>query len=79
MTPQRLSRVDRAETALRAHLVPRDVRVRVLTDSQARVELDPESLSRWDDEARRAVLAEGFASVEVREFRSGSMNDLIER
>ncbi len=79
VTPQRLSRVDRAETALRAHLAPRDVRVRVLDDASARVELDPEALTRWNGEGERIVLAEGFASVEVREFRSGSMNDPIGR
>ncbi|MCU1599599.1 MAG: haloacid dehalogenase domain protein hydrolase [Frankiales bacterium] len=79
VTPQRLSRVDRAETALRAHLVPRDVRVRVLDDITARVELDPVALGRWDLTAEALVLAEGFATVETRVFRSGSMNDLIGR
>ena len=77
VTPQRLSRVDRAESALRALLSPRDVRVRVLADSSARVELDADALVRWDDAALSAVQVEGFATVQVREFRSGSMNDLI--
>jgi uncharacterized protein len=77
VTPQRLSRVDRAETALRALLSPRDVRVRVLADSSARVELDPGALARWDERALSAVRAEGFVSVEVREFRSGSMNEAL--
>ena len=77
VTPQRLSRVDRAETALRALLSPRDVRVRVLEDATARVELDPEALSRWDERALSAVQVEGFAAVEVQQFRSGSMNDLV--
>lgn len=76
VTPQRLSRVDRAETALRARLAPRDVRVRVLADDCARVELDPEALRRWDTAAEQVVRAEGFATVTVQEFRSGSMNDL---
>ena len=76
VTPQRLSRVDRAETALRTLLMPRDVRVRVLADSSARVELDPEALARWDDAALHVVQAEGFADVQVQEFRSGSLNDL---
>jgi uncharacterized protein len=76
VTPQRLSRVDRAETALRAVLSPRDVRVRVLEDSSARVELDPEALGRWDGAALSAVQAEGFSDVQVQEFRSGSLNQL---
>jgi uncharacterized protein len=75
VTPQRLARVDRAETALRALLGPRDVRVRVLADDAARVELDPDALSRWSEAAAGAVRAEGFATVTAREFRSGSMNE----
>jgi uncharacterized protein len=77
VTPQRLSQVDRAETALRAHLAPRDVRVRVIEDDRARVELDAEALGRWDDAALLLVQAEGFAAVTVQEFRSGSLNDLL--
>ena len=77
VTTQRLSRVDRAETALRALLAPRDVRVRVLDDTTARVELDPAALSRWSSAAADVVRAEGFTTVETREFRSGSMNDAI--
>jgi uncharacterized protein len=76
VTPQRLSTVDRAETALRSLLAPRDVRVRVLADTTARVELDPEALARWDARAESAVRAEGFTAVELREFRSGSMNSV---
>ena len=77
VTPQRLSRVDRAETGLRALLAPRDVRVRVLADDSARVELDPDALERWDEAALAAVRAEGFSAVAVAPFRSGSMNDLL--
>jgi uncharacterized protein (TIGR00268 family) len=76
VTPQRLSRVDRAETALRALLQPRHVRVRVLADTAARVELDPEALARWGEGCLSAVRAEGFETVDTREFRSGSMNAL---
>ena len=78
VTPQRLSRVDRAETALRSLLQPRDVRVRVLEDATARVELDLEALARWDTRAESAVLTEGFTTVTVQEFRSGSMNHLTD-
>ena len=77
VTPQRLSRVDRAESALRALLAPRDVRVRVLADDSARVELDAAALDRWSEGALAAVRAEGFANVTVEPFRSGSMNDLL--
>ena len=76
VTPTRLARVDRAETALRALLSPRDVRVRDLGGGAARVELDGEALGRYDGVARALVEQEGFASVEQAEFRSGSMNAL---
>jgi uncharacterized protein len=81
VTPHRLARVERAETVLRHVLTGvRDLRVRDLGDT-VRVELDADLV-----EAARAsadvspVLAEagfGDAPVEVREFRSGSMNDLL--
>ena len=74
VTPQRLARVDRAETALRALLAPEHVRVRDLGDGTARVELDAATLSACDDRALSVVRAEGFTSVEVREFVSGSLN-----
>ncbi len=77
VTPARLARVDRAETALRAALGPRDVRVRDLGEGRARVELDAPALARWDDAAAALVREEGFAQVEVAAFRSGSMNDAL--
>ncbi|MDP9182190.1 MAG: HAD hydrolase-like protein [Actinomycetota bacterium] len=76
VTPSRLARVDRVESALRALLQPTDVRVRDLGDGTARVELDPEALARWDEAAQATVRAD-FELVETREFRSGSMNDLL--
>jgi uncharacterized protein len=77
VTSSGLARVDRAETALRSLLQPRDVRVRDLGNDLARVELDTDALGRWSETASALVQAEGFGSVEVREFRSGSMNDLL--
>ena len=79
VTPARLARVDRAETALRAHLAAagtlvRDLRVRDLGDGAARVELDAGALGGCDDAALDRVRAEGFAAVTAQEFRSGSMN-----
>ena len=76
VTPARLSRGDRGETARRVQLSPTDVRVRDLGDGTARVELDPDALARWSSDAEQAVLAE-FAGVTTREFRSGSMNEAL--
>ena len=76
VTPARLARVDRAESALRALLQPIDVRVRDLGDGDARVVLDAEALGRWSAEAERLVGAEGFTAIATSEFRSGSMNGL---
>jgi len=76
VTPSRLARVDRLETALRSLLQPTDVRVRDLGEGRARVELDPAALARWSAGADHLVKQE-FSEVEVREFRSGSMNALL--
>jgi uncharacterized protein len=83
VTPARLSRVERAEVALRAALAHdgvavRDLRVRDLGDT-ARVEVDAALVAAV---AARSDLAEhvaGWARVEVdpRGFRSGSMNELL--
>jgi uncharacterized protein len=78
VTPAGLARVDRAERALRAALGEvRDLRVRDLGEGAARIELDARALARCDEAAQAVVLAEGFARVELREFRSGSMNDAL--
>ena len=75
VTPLRLARVDRAETALRTRLGEvRDLRVRDLGDGVARVELDAAALGRCDDADLDAVREEGFEQVSVQEFRSGSLN-----
>lgn len=83
VTAARLSRVERAETALRlvldsAGLSVRDLRVRDLGD-RARVEIDAD---RVEEVAKRPDLlgaVEGFSSVELdsRGFRSGAMNELL--
>ena len=84
VTPQRLSRVERAETSLRAMLhdagIPvRNLRVRDLGD-RARVEVDADLV---DDVAaqqgRLSTLLVEFPDVEVdpRGFRSGAMNELL--
>jgi len=77
VTSAGLARVDRAERALRHHLgAVRDLRVRDLGEGLARVEVDAEALGRCDESALDVVRAEGFERVTVREFRSGSMNDV---
>jgi pyridinium-3,5-biscarboxylic acid mononucleotide sulfurtransferase len=83
VTAQRLSRVERAETALRlgladAGLPIRDLRVRDLGD-RALVEVDADLVDTVA--ARPALLAvvQGFDSVELdpRGFRSGAMNERL--
>jgi uncharacterized protein len=79
VTPSRLARVDRAETALRALLgdVVTDLRVRDLGDDMARIELDPMALQACDQRAFDVVRAEGFSSVTAAEYRTGSLNDAL--
>ena len=78
VTPAGLARVDRAEQALRTHLgTVTDLRVRDLGEGRARVELDPDALTRCDEAALEVVRAEGFTHVSAQEFRSGSMNALL--
>ncbi len=82
VTPARLQQVERAEAALRALGIDGDLRVRHHGDV-ARVELAPPLVAEWLPSARaeellRAVRAAGFArvSVDLRGFRSGSLNVL---
>lgn len=82
VTPERLAKVERAESALRALGVSGDLRVRHHGDL-ARVELGPHELQRWTEPARAVQLAEavrgaGFArvAIDLRGFRSGSLNVL---
>jgi pyridinium-3,5-biscarboxylic acid mononucleotide sulfurtransferase len=84
VTPQRLARVERAESALRAALAAagidvRNLRVRDLGD-HARIEVDAEyaeAVAEHPDVV--AALTTEFATVEVdpRGFRSGAMNELL--
>ncbi|MGY1857420.1 ATP-dependent sacrificial sulfur transferase LarE [Modestobacter sp. SYSU DS0290] len=82
VTAQGLTRVERAEAALRAALtaagVPvRDLRVRDLGEDVARVEVDAALVPAVGPELLAAVT--GFARVELdpRGFRSGAMNELL--
>ena len=82
ITPALLHRVEAAERAVRGVLGDRvrDLRVRDLGDG-ARVELDAACLAGLDEVDRDrvvgAVTAQGLEPVQVRAFRSGSMNDVL--
>ena len=82
VTTERLARVERAETALRALGITGDLRVRH-HDDVARVELDPALIDYWLEptNARQlvdAVRSAGYrrVTVDLRGFRSGSLNVL---
>lgn len=82
VTPERLARVERAESGLRALGVTGDLRVR-FHDDLARVELAADVLQHWLEPERAAQLAAavreaGFArvAIDLRGFRSGSLNVL---
>jgi uncharacterized protein len=82
VTPARLARIERAETAVRSALggAVRDLRVRDLGDA-VRLEVDSELVerARGDRAVGRAIREAGFASAPIRveTFRSGSMNDVL--
>jgi len=82
VTPARLARIERAETAVRAALggAVRDLRVRDLGDA-VRLEVDSDLVERARDDRSvgRAIRDAGFASAPIRveTFRSGSMNDVL--
>jgi uncharacterized protein len=82
VTRDRLGRIERAEAALRALGISGDLRVRYHGEL-ARVELAPDALEHWlapnaAASIARAVLGAGFgrAAVDLRGFRSGSLNVL---
>jgi len=89
VTPMRLSRVERAESAVRLTLAQSNaevvnLRVRDL-GSRARVEVDSELVRRLDADPAlsramvAAVVTSGFADAEIdsRGFRSGAMNEML--
>ncbi len=83
VTPARLARVERAETALRAALTAAglhtdNLRVRDLGD-RARVEVDAALTPALAARPDLLAAVEGFSAVEVdsRGFRSGAMNELL--
>jgi pyridinium-3,5-biscarboxylic acid mononucleotide sulfurtransferase len=84
ITPSRLARVDRAESALRHALTAAgydvgNLRVRDLGDDGARVEVDRDLVDVLTSRSDLLAVVDGFPSVSVdpRGFRSGSMNELL--
>jgi uncharacterized protein len=86
VTPARLARIERAEAAVRSRLrarghAVRDLRVRDLGEA-VRLEVDAEAVShaRGDPGLPGAIQAAGFGPVpvEVRAFRSGSLNESLD-
>jgi uncharacterized protein len=82
ISTDRLARVERAEAALRialhdADLPVRNLRVRDLGEDGARVELDAEFVDTLRDRPELLAAVHGFSAVAVREFRSGSMNEML--
>ncbi|MBL8959798.1 MAG: ATP-dependent sacrificial sulfur transferase LarE [Gemmatimonadetes bacterium] len=82
VTPERLAQVERAEAALRALGITGDLRVRHHGDL-ARVELGRAELESWLEPAASSRLAAALrsagyarASIDLRGFRSGSLNVL---
>lgn len=85
VTPARLARIERAEAAVRQALRARggevrELRVRDLGD-RVRLELDADAVARArSDPGVLGVIRDsgfGAAQVDVRAFRSGSMNELL--
>ena len=84
VTPQRLRMIDAAESYLRA-LGLREVRVRYHGGDLARVEVPPNQVSRFMDDATRADLVQRlqslgfkFVTLDLAGFRSGSLNSLVQ-
>jgi uncharacterized protein len=82
VTPERLRRIEAAESGLRALGIAGDLRVR-FHGELARVELSPNELTAWlapreAERLRASVIGAGFSRValDLRGFRSGSLNVL---
>lgn len=82
VTPERLRRIDNAESFLKRLLNQRELRVRCEANEHARVEVPMDSVARATEqqETIRGKLVElGFATVAIdpRGFRSGSLNESL--
>ena len=84
VTPERLSRVDRAERLLRNELGLRECRVRHEQNDLARIEVPAAEISRFLEEEIRSRITRDFhalgfkyVALDLDGFRSGSMNALL--
>ena len=84
VTPERLRRVDRAETFLKAEFGLRELRVRSEANGLARIEVPTGSIAMMLQPAARQRISEelralGFrcVTVDLEGLRSGSLNDVI--
>jgi uncharacterized protein len=80
VTAQKLSQVEDAEEYLKTTYNIRELRVRHF-DQLARLEVNPtdmEKICQNLDEIKSRFDNIGFTHVEVKEFKSGALNELIE-
>lgn len=84
VTPERVVRVDAAESYLRKKLQCNELRVRHEFHDLARIEVPVEQLTRLVDDSLRSVIVDefrrlGFKSVtiDLQGFRSGSLNQVV--
>ncbi len=83
VTPERLARIDAAESWLREHGIG-DLRVRLLAGELASIEVSPADMMRVVDLQLNASLAAAFTAMgfryvtlDLRGLRSGSMNEAL--
>jgi uncharacterized protein len=84
VTPERTTRIDRAEQFLRSEFGLRELRVRHEANDLARIEVPVDAISRLMEPANRSRITEHFHSlgfkfvaVDLDGFRSGSLNAVI--
>ena len=84
VTPERTSRIDRAEQFLRREFALRELRVRHEPNDLARIEVPLDAISRLLEPASRARIADEFhalgfkyVTIDLDGFRSGSMNAVV--
>lgn len=82
ITPERLSRIDRAEEAVRAHGVSQ-VRVRDHGEV-ARIEVSPDQIAALTDEGAREALVQAikdcgfrYVALDLQGYRTGALNEVL--
>ncbi|MFO1021623.1 MAG: ATP-dependent sacrificial sulfur transferase LarE [Planctomycetales bacterium] len=84
VTPERVARVDQAESYLRESFCLREFRVRHELHDLARIEVNPDDILRLlEPQARACIIARfrelgfKFVTIDLEGFRSGSLNTLL--